>query len=128
MDTLERIRDTLEEIREAGLYKEERIITTAQNVEIKVQGGSEVLNFCANNYLGLADNAEVIAAAHKALDNHGFGLASVRFMETAAPRTCTSSWSKPFPGSSAPKTPYFILPASMQTAACSKPSWVRKML
>jgi glycine C-acetyltransferase len=80
MDTLERIRDTLEEIREAGLYKEERIITTAQSVEIKVQDGSEVLNFCANNYLGLADNPEVIAAAHKALDDHGFGLASVRFI------------------------------------------------
>ncbi len=80
MDTLERIRDTLEEIREAGLYKEERVITTAQSVEIKVQDGSEVLNFCANNYLGLADNPEVIAAAHKALDDHGFGLASVRFI------------------------------------------------
>ena len=80
MDTLKRIRDTLEEIREAGLYKEERIITTAQSVEIKVQDGSEVLNFCANNYLGLADNPEVIAAAHKALDDHGFGLASVRFI------------------------------------------------
>jgi len=80
VDTLERIRDTLEEIREAGLYKEERVITTAQSVEIKVQDGSEVLNFCANNYLGLADNPEVIAAAHKALDDHGFGLASVRFI------------------------------------------------
>jgi len=80
VDTLERIRDTLEEIREAGLYKEERVITTAQSVEIKVQDGSEVLNFCANNYLGLADNPEVIAAAHKALDDRGFGLASVRFI------------------------------------------------
>ena len=80
MDTLERIQDTLEEIREAGLYKEERVITTPQGVEIKVQDGAEVLNFCANNYLGLADNPEVIAAAHKALDDHGFGLASVRFI------------------------------------------------
>ena len=80
MSTLERYRDTLEEIREAGLYKNERVITTPQSVEIKVQDGSEVLNFCANNYLGLADNPEVIAAAHKALDDHGFGLASVRFI------------------------------------------------
>ena len=80
MSTLERYQDTLEEIREAGLYKKERVITTPQNVEIKVQDGSEVLNFCANNYLGLADNPEVIAAAHKALDDHGFGLASVRFI------------------------------------------------
>jgi len=80
VDTLERIQHTLEEIREAGLYKEERVITTPQGVEIKVQDGSEVLNFCANNYLGLADDPEVIAAAHKALDDHGFGLASVRFI------------------------------------------------
>ncbi len=80
MNTLDRIRDTLEEIRQAGLYKEERVITTPQGVEIKVQDGSEVLNFCANNYLGLADDPEVIAAAHKALDDHGFGLASVRFI------------------------------------------------
>jgi len=80
MIDLERYRDTLAEIREAGLYKTERVITTPQSVEIKVQGGSEVLNFCANNYLGLADNPEVIAAAHKALDDRGFGLASVRFI------------------------------------------------
>ena len=80
MSTLERYQDTLEEIREAGLYKNERVITTPQSVEIKVQDGSEVLNFCANNYLGLANNPEVIAAAHKALDDHGFGLASVRFI------------------------------------------------
>ncbi len=78
MDTLERIQHTLEEIREAGLYKEERVITTPQGVEIKVQDGSEVLNFCANNYLGLADDPDVIAAAHKALDDHRFGHASVR--------------------------------------------------
>lgn len=80
MVSLERLNTTLEEIRSAGLYKTERIITTPQSVEIKVQGGEEVLNFCANNYLGLADNPEVIAAAHKALDDHGFGLASVRFI------------------------------------------------
>ncbi len=80
MVSLDRLTVTLDEIRAAGLYKTERVITTPQNVEIKVQGGEEVLNFCANNYLGLADNPEVIAAAHKALDDHGFGLASVRFI------------------------------------------------
>ncbi len=80
MSTLDRYQQTLEEIREAGLYKNERVITTPQSVEIRVLDGSEVLNFCANNYLGLADNPEVIAAAHKALDDHGFGLASVRFI------------------------------------------------
>jgi glycine C-acetyltransferase len=80
MSTLDRLTTTLEEIRAAGLYKTERIITTSQSVEIKVQSGEDVLNFCANNYLGLANNPEVIAAAHKALDDHGFGLASVRFI------------------------------------------------
>jgi len=80
MVSLEHLSTTLDEIRAAGLYKTERIITTPQNVEIKVQGGKEVLNFCANNYLGLADNPDVIAAAHRALDEYGFGLASVRFI------------------------------------------------
>ena len=80
MKDTERFQQTLNEIREAGLYKQERVITTPQGVAIRVQGGREVLNFCANNYLGLADHPEVIAAAHKALDDHGFGLASVRFI------------------------------------------------
>jgi len=80
MNFTNRLQETLEEIREAGLYKTERVITTPQSVEIKVKDGAEVLNFCANNYLGLADDPEVIAAAHKGLDEHGFGLASVRFI------------------------------------------------
>ncbi len=80
MPDLKRFSETLEEIREAGLYKDERVITSPQGVTITVSDGREVLNFCANNYLGLADNPEVIAAAHKALDDHGFGLASVRFI------------------------------------------------
>jgi len=80
MISMQRYRETLDEIEAAGLYKTERVITTPQSVEIRVQDGSEVLNFCANNYLGLADHPEVIAAAHAALDDHGFGLASVRFI------------------------------------------------
>jgi glycine C-acetyltransferase len=78
--TTNRYRQTLDEIRQAGLYKTERVITSPQGVEITVREGAEVLNFCANNYLGLADHPEVIAAAHRALDDHGFGLASVRFI------------------------------------------------
>jgi glycine C-acetyltransferase len=77
---LEYFRATLKEIRAAGLYKDERIITSPQGVTIRVQGGAEVLNFCANNYLGLADHPEVIAAARAALEDHGFGMASVRFI------------------------------------------------
>jgi glycine C-acetyltransferase len=80
MKDSERFRQTLDEIHQAGLYKQERVITTPQGIAIRVQGGREVLNFCANNYLGLADHPEVIAAAHQALDDHGFGLASVRFI------------------------------------------------
>jgi len=70
----------LEEIEKAGLYKRERIIITPQGAEIKIQGGQEVINFCANNYLGLASHPRVIEAAKKALDTHGFGMASVRFI------------------------------------------------
>ncbi len=73
------IRKTLDEIRAAGLYKEERVIESPQQASIAVRG-REVLNFCANNYLGLANHPEIIAAARAALDTHGFGLASVRFI------------------------------------------------
>lgn len=70
----------LDGIREAGLYKNERIIVTPQGAEIKVNSGKEVLNFCANNYLGLSNNPKLIAAAKEALDTHGYGLSSVRFI------------------------------------------------
>ena len=72
--------DTLSRIEAEGLYKKERIITTPQSVGISTKEGGQVLNFCANNYLGLADNPDVISAAKDALDNHGFGMASVRFI------------------------------------------------
>ena len=71
---------TLEEIKSQGLYKTERIITTPQDAHIKVAGGKDVLNMCANNYLGLADHPELIKAAKEALDTHGLGMASVRFI------------------------------------------------
>ena len=71
--------NALDEIREDGLYKTERLISGEQDAAIQV-GGREVLNFCANNYLGLADSPELVAAAKTALDEHGFGMASVRFI------------------------------------------------
>jgi glycine C-acetyltransferase len=71
---------SLKEIREAGLFKEERIITTPQGALIRTDPGSEVLNFCANNYLGLSSHPAVIEAAKRAIDTHGFGLSSVRFI------------------------------------------------
>ena len=70
----------LDSIRDAGLFKTERVITTPQSSAISTTEGGEVLNFCANNYLGLADHPDIIAAAKHALDTHGFGLASVRFI------------------------------------------------
>lgn len=70
----------LENIRNAGLFKNERIITTPQGADIKTVDGREVINFCANNYLGLSANPKVIEAAKKAIDSHGFGMSSVRFI------------------------------------------------
>ncbi len=68
------------EIREAGLYKQERVITTPQGAAIRVKPGDEVINFCANNYLGLSDHPGVVKAAHAALDRWGYGMSSVRFI------------------------------------------------
>jgi glycine C-acetyltransferase len=71
---------TLAEIKAQGLYKTERVITSPQDARIEITGGKRVLNMCANNYLGLADHPALLAAAKKALDTHGFGMASVRFI------------------------------------------------
>jgi len=78
--TYKRLRAELAEIESAGLYKRERRITTPQRVAIETAERGQVLNFCANNYLGLADHPDIIAAAKSALDDHGFGMASVRFI------------------------------------------------
>jgi 7-keto-8-aminopelargonate synthetase-like enzyme len=77
---MQRYRDELAAIEAQGLFKRERIITSPQSAEITLADGRRVLNFCANNYLGLADHPDIIAAAKHALDTHGFGMASVRFI------------------------------------------------
>lgn len=74
------LENELEEIEKAGLYKRERIIISPQGADIQVEGGQEVINFCANNYLGLSSHPKVIEAAKKAIDSHGFGMSSVRFI------------------------------------------------
>ena len=76
----EHLQKELEEIKEAGLYKKERIITSPQDAVIKISTGEEVINFCANNYLGLSSHPEVIKAAKDTLDSRGFGMSSVRFI------------------------------------------------
>ena len=74
------LQSILDDIREAGLYKNERVIITPQSSAIQVEGGKDVINFCANNYLGLADNPELIQAAKDRMDARGYGMASVRFI------------------------------------------------
>ena len=76
----EQLLNELSAIKEAGLYKTERIITSSQDAVIKISTGEEVINFCANNYLGLSNNKEVIQAAKDAMDSHGYGMSSVRFI------------------------------------------------
>ncbi len=79
-DFISHLGSELNAVRAAGLYKSERIITSSQQAEVAVSTGDEVLNFCANNYLGLANHPELIQAARHGLDSHGFGVASVRFI------------------------------------------------
>ena len=79
-DMEEHLKKELNSIREDGLFKKERVITTPQDAVIKISTGEEVINFCSNNYLGLSSHPKVLEAAHKALDSHGFGMSSVRFI------------------------------------------------
>lgn len=79
-DFKQHLQDELTDIQSAGLYKNERIIVSPQSAKIEVQPKQELLNFCANNYLGLSDNRELIDAAKEAMDTHGFGMSSVRFI------------------------------------------------
>ena len=74
------IQEEINDIKSAGLYKEERIITTPQSALIKTTQGNEVMNFCANNYLGLSSDPRVIQAAKDSIDSHGYGMSSVRFI------------------------------------------------
>ena len=74
------LQQQIDQVKEEGLYKDERVITTAQQAAIAVSSGEQVINFCANNYLGLANHPALIEAAKSGLDDHGFGMASVRFI------------------------------------------------
>jgi glycine C-acetyltransferase len=74
------LKQTIQDIKDAGLYKNERVITTPQGADIQTEDGREVINFCANNYLGLSSHPKVIEAAKKTIDTHGYGMSSVRFI------------------------------------------------
>lgn len=100
-DFYKQLTSNLETARAEGLFKEERIITSAQQADITV-GDSHVINFCANNYLGLANHPELIAAAKSGMDSHGFGMASVRFI--CGTQIRISSWRRSWPISSVWKT------------------------
>ena len=109
----------LDEIRSAGLWKGERVLTSPQQAHVGVRGQADVLNMCANNYLGLADHPEVVAAAHEALDRWGNGMASVRFIcGTQQPHKELEAGDHP--SSWAPKTRSSTPRASTPTAACSR--------
>ena len=79
-DIKSHLQHEIESIKDAGLFKEERIITSPQGAEITLNTGQKVLNFCSNNYLGLSSHPEVVKAAKDTLDTHGFGMSSVRFI------------------------------------------------
>lgn len=123
-DFYKQLTNDLETARAEGLFKEERIITSAQQADITVADGSHVINFCANNYLGLANHPELINAAKAGMDSHGFGMASVRFI--CGTRTATKRWSKSWQASSAWKMRFCIPPVSTLTAACLRRCWARK--
>ena len=114
----------IQSIKDAGLYKTERLIATPQDAEIKLTTGETVLNFCANNYLGLSSHPRVIEGAKKALDARGYGL----FVSFAVPRIFTKSWKLKSLNSSGPKILFYMLLVSMPTEVFSNLCSVRKTL
>ena len=115
----------LANIKAAGLYKNERIITTPQRADIKVNAGSDVLNFCANNYLGLSDNQRLIKAAKEAMDTHGYGMSSVRFI--CGTQDLHKQLEAAISDFSRPKIRSCTLHASMPTAVCSNRCSLKRM-
>src|SRR6185312_15277696 len=116
-DTLKPVLEQeLAQIENAGLYKRERIITSPQGADITVQGGKHVINFCANNYLGLSAHPKIISAAKEATDTHGYGLSSVRFI--CGTQDIHKTLEKRSPNFWAPKIPFFTQRHSTPTAGC----------
>ena len=114
----------LTEIREAGLYKEERIIESPQRAAISVKG-KEVLNFCANNYLGLSDHPRLIEGARRMMEQRGFGMSSVRFI--CGTQDIHKQLEAAISDYSRPRTPSSMRLVSMPTVACLNPCSPRRM-
>lgn len=114
---------TLAEIKEAGLYKEERLIESAQQAAISVKG-KEVLNFCANNYLGLSNHPRLIAAAQQIMERRGYGMSSVRFI--CGTQDIHKELEAAISDYSRLKTPFSTPLVSTPMAVCSSPSSPRK--
>ena len=112
----EHLSKTLAEIKEAGLYKEERLIESPQQAAIQVKG-KQVLNFCANNYLGLSNHPRLIKAAQDMMDRRGYGMSSVRL--SAVLKIFTKNWKLPFRITSTQKIPFYTQLASMPTEVFS---------
>ena len=110
------LQQELKSIKEAGLYKNERIITSAQDAEIAVSSGEQVLNFCANNYLGLSNHPALIQAAKDAMDSHGYGMSSVRFI--CGTQDLHKELEKQIADFLVRKIPYCMQPVSMPMGEC----------
>lgn len=124
-DILDIYAKEVEGIKEAGLFKGEAPIASPQGARVKLEDGREVINMCANNYLGLGDDKRLIEAAKKTYDEKGYGLHP--FVSSAEPRIFTNSWKNGFHPSSEWMTRSFTLPVLMPMAVCLRPSSLQRM-
>ena len=122
----QQLKNELASISEAGLFKKERIIIQPQSTEVEVDTGEKVLNFCANNYLGLSSHPEVVKAAKDALDTHGFGMSSVRFI--CGTQDIHKELEKKYPLFCLLKIQFFMQQPLMQMEVCLNHYLVKRML
>ena len=118
-DALAYYKKEVDDIKEAGLFKGEKLITSPQGAKVKLEDGRELLNMCANNYLGLANDSRVMAAAAKSYEERGYGLSSVRFI--CGRRMCIKSWRLPSAAFSVRRIQFCIHLVLMLTAGCLRP-------
>ncbi len=122
----QQIRQQLDTAHQEGLFKQERIITSAQSTDIEVGEGEHVINFCANNYLGLANHPALIQAAKEGMDSHGFGMVSALHLRHAGYPQAAGETAGGL--SRHGQCPFSTPHASTPTAACLKPCWMQRTL